>query len=177
MLLTHWLFPVQVSPLDLRATQLPDTQVLPLLQSLSPPQLVRQPAVVQLNGAQPPALGVWQLPLPLPLQVAAGWKVEVVVLQVAAAHTVLVGATSQAPPWQMPVFPQVPEAVQRGSAVPLMTAAQVPLPLMSQAWQVPQLAVVQQTPSTQLPEVQSCAAVQATPGAFFIWHTPPALGQ
>jgi len=102
---------------------------LPALQSLSPVQLVRQPAVVQVNGAHPTALGVWQLPPPLPLQVAAGWKVEVVALQVAAAHTVLVEASWQAPPWHRPVFPQVPEVVQRlcGSAVPLTTVAQVPL--------------------------------------------------
>ena len=63
-----------------------------------------------------------------------------------------------------------PDAVQRGSSVPFTTVAQVPTPLILQAWQVPQLAVEQQTLSTQLPEVQSCAAVQATPGSFFIWH-------
>lgn len=178
-LLRHWLLLLQDSPLDLRAPQLPAVQMLPLLQSPSLPQLVRQPVAVQVNGAHPIALGIWQVPLPLPLQVAAGWKVEVVALQLAAPHSVLLEASWQAPPWQRPVFPQVPEVVQRlcGSAVPLTTVAQVPAPLMLHAWQVPQLAVEQQTLSTQLPEVQSCAAVQATPGAFFIWHWPPGLGQ
>jgi hypothetical protein len=151
-----------------------------LLQSVSSAQLVRQPSVVQLNGAQATALEVSHMPAPLPLHVAAGSNIPVVGSQVAAAQTVLLEATWQAPPWQRPVIPQVvPEAVQRpcGSAAPLPTAAQVPTLLTLHAWQVPQLALVQHTPSTQLPELQSCAAVQATPAAFFIWQSPPALGQ
>jgi hypothetical protein len=58
----------------------------------------------------------------------------------------------QAPAVQVPVLPQGGLGVQRpcGSG-PLATGAQVPPPLMLQAWHVGQLPVVQQTPSRQLP--------------------------
>jgi hypothetical protein len=149
--------------------------MLPLLQSLSPVQLVRQPAVVQLYGAHETALAVVQVPPPL--QLGAGWKLPVLALQLAVPHEVPADACWQAPPWHRPVFPQVADVVQRASAVPLSTLAQVPLPLMSQAWQVPQLAVVQQTPSTQLPDEHSCATVQTAPAAFLARHWAPEDGQ
>ena len=81
--------------------------------------------------------------------------VKVVPLQEAAAQVTLVPACVQAPaPLQVPVLPQVPLAPQRacGSVTVLATLAQVPglLPTL-QAMQVPQLAVLQQTPSTQFP--------------------------
>jgi hypothetical protein len=161
-------------------TQLPSEHWLPLLQSVSSVQLVLQPSVVQPNGAQATALEVSQVPAPLPLHVAAGSNIPVVGSQVAVPQTVLVEATWQAPPWHTPVVPQiVPESAHRpcGSAAPLATAAQVPTLLTLHAWHAPQLAVVQHTPSTQLLELQSCAAVQAAPAAFFTWHAPPALGQ
>jgi hypothetical protein len=67
---------------------------------------------------------------------------------------------------QVPVLPQVPPAAQRpcGSVTALATLAQVPgLPVTLQDWQVPQLAVLQQTPSTQFPLPHSWFDRQATP--------------
>jgi hypothetical protein len=42
-----------------------------------------------------------------------------------------------------------------------------------QAWQVPQEAVVQQTPSTQLPLPHSWAAAQSAPLPFCATQLPP----
>jgi hypothetical protein len=74
----------------------------------------------------------------------------------------------QAPlPLQVPVLPQVPLAAQRpcGSLAVLARLAQAPaLPVTLQAWQVGQLALLQQTPSTQFPLPHSWFDRQATPG-------------
>jgi hypothetical protein len=87
--------------------------------------------------------------LPLPLQNAAG--VKVVPLQEADPHCTDVAAFWQLPAVQRPVLPQVVVTGQRpcGSGALLATAWQVPLPERLQAWQVEQLEVMQQTPSTQ----------------------------
>ena len=102
---------------------------------------------------------------PAPLQKAVG--VNVVPLQDDGAQVTLVAACWQAPPpLQAPVLPQVPLAVQRpcGSATVLATLAQAPrLPATLQAWQSGQLALPQQTPSTQLPLLHSWLERQATP--------------
>jgi hypothetical protein len=45
-------------------------------------------------------------------------------------------------------------------------------PTKLQAWHVPSQAVLQHTPSTQLPEAHWSAAVQDRPGPFFRVHTP-----
>jgi len=99
------------------------------------------------------------------LQNATG--VKVVPLQAAGAQVTLVPACVQAPlPLQVPVLPQVVPVAQRpcGSVTVLATLVQVPgLPLTLQDWQVPQLAVLQQTPSTQFPVPHSWFDEQATP--------------
>ena len=59
-----------------------------------------------------------------------------------------------------------------GSAVPSATDAQVPLPLALHDWHVPQLAVVQQTPSVQLALTHSWAAAQVAPFAFLATQLP-----
>jgi hypothetical protein len=91
--------------------------------------------------------------IPVPEQNEAG--VKVLPLHVAAAQLTVLAASVHAPlPLQAPVLPQVPLAVQRpcGSATALATLAQAPkLPATLQAWQRGQLALPQQTPSTQLP--------------------------
>jgi hypothetical protein len=114
--------------------------------------------------------------VPVPVQNAAGVKAEVVVLQAAAPHETVLAACVQAPaPLQAPVFPQVPLAAQRvcGSAVPLPTLAQVPaVAVRLQAWQVGQLAVPQQTPSTQFPLVHSCPVPQVAPDPFLAAQLP-----
>jgi hypothetical protein len=43
-----------------------------------------------------------------------------------------------------------------------------------QAWHEGQLAVPQQTPSTQLPLAHWSAAAQVSPAAFFGWQLPAA---
>ncbi len=58
--------------------------------------------------------------------------------------------------------------LQRVSVWFAAIGAQVPLPLMLHAWQAPQLAAPQQTPSTQLPVLHWLPAVQATPLAFSV---------
>jgi hypothetical protein len=76
----------------------------------------------------------------------------------------------------VPVLPQVPLALQRacGSVTVLATLAHAPaLPVTLQAWQVGQLAVPQQTPSTQFPLPHSWLEKQATPVAFTGRQAPP----
>jgi hypothetical protein len=121
---------------------------LPVVQSASELQLNLQALVPQTYGAQLCVVAVVQLPLPE--QKVAG--VKVVPLQEALPHCTLDEACWQAPlPLQAPVLPQVVLVGQRlcGSAPFAPTLAQVPLPEMLQAWQVGQLPVLQQTPSTQ----------------------------
>ena len=77
-------------------------------------------------------------------------------LQEAVPHETPVPACWQAPaPLQAPVLPQVPLLGQRpcGSDVFAATFAQVPAELLH-AWQVGQLATLQQVPSTQWPLAQ-----------------------
>jgi hypothetical protein len=58
-------------------------------------------------------------------------------------------------------------------AEPAETGEQVPtLPARSQASQAPPHAVLQQTPSTQLPEAQALAAEQAPPLVFLGTQAP-----
>ncbi len=75
------------------------------------------------------------------------------------------------PPSQVPVFPQglLVDGAQApcGSAVPACTLVQAPaFPATLHAWQVPQVAEVQQTPSTQLPVPHSAAEAHAWPVRF-----------
>ena len=64
--------------------------------------------------------------------------------------------------------------MQLGTPVlPALTKVQVPtVPARLQASHAPPQAVLQQTPSTQLPEVHSLAAAQAVPLAFFATQAP-----
>ncbi len=83
---------------------------------------------------------------------------------------------SHAPePLQKPVLPQTFEVVAQppcGSAVPLPTLAQVPLPLMAHDWQSEQDPVLQQTPSMQLPLAHSFGPPQAVPFPFLATQLP-----
>jgi len=65
------------------------------------------------------------------------------------------------------------------ASVPAFALPQVPsvpeiLFSALQAWHTPLQAVSQQTPSTQKPEVHSCAAVHALPRSCLALHCPPA---
>jgi hypothetical protein len=101
---------------------------------------------------------------PLPEQNAVG--VKVVPLQLIAPQVTLVEACVQAPlPLQVPVLPQVPLAPHcpDGAVVPDGIAAQLPMPLTLQAWQVPQGPEPQQTPSVQKPLMHWLAVLQVWP--------------
>jgi hypothetical protein len=94
-------------------------------------------------------------------------------MQVWLPQLTFVLACWQAPaPLHTPVLPQGGLAVQPpcGSAPPGATLAQVPaLPETLQAWQLLQVEVPQQTPSTQkFPVRQSVVAVQACPRRFLL---------
>ena len=71
---------------------------------------------------------------------------------------------------QAPAASQVPAHESVSAA--LMTGVQTPVDA-AQAWQLPQVAVVQQTPSTQWPlaQVRSWPAVQIAPFALRFTHT------
>jgi hypothetical protein len=113
--------------------------------------------------------------VPAPVQLTAAVRVEPV--HDAAPHSMLEEACVQAPPpLQVPVLPQVPLLAHppRGSVAPAGTLAQVPrLPARLQAWQVEQVALPQQTPSTQLPLVHWLAAEQVAPLPSRGWQVPP----
>jgi hypothetical protein len=82
-------------------------------------------------------------------------------------HALDSGATVHAPrPSHLPSFPHGGAGVQRscGSTVPAATGVHVPaLPAPLHAWQVPQLAVPQHTPSTQWPPSHSAPPAHACP--------------
>jgi hypothetical protein len=130
--------------------------------------------VSQLSGAQ--------LLLPRAVQVPAPSQVfgfcDFLPLQVAGAHTVPAIQLRQAPaPLQLPSYPQLvgAVAVQRacGSVLPAATLEHAPRkPGTLQAWQVPQLAAPQQTPSTHQPLSHSVPDMQPAPSSFFR-HTAP----
>jgi hypothetical protein len=177
--LPHSWFDKQATPNDFAGRQLP---LVPVQYVLFPPlgthwvsvlHMLLQLVPLQTYGAQLAVLGVEQVPLPE--QNALG--VKVVPLQEAAPQPTLVAVCVQAPPpLQVPVLPQVPLAAQRlcGSVTVLATLAQVPaLPVMLQAWQVGQLTVPQQTPSTQFPLSHSWLDRQATPPALTGRQDPP----
>lgn len=109
------------------------------------------------------------------MQCDGGWYV-VPVQDCAAPHALDAGCCWQAPETQTPVLPHSPPTGQRpfGSAELSATLPQVPLPLAAQDWQVPQLEVVQQTPSVQLALVHSCAEPHDAPFAFLATHIPAA---
>ncbi len=80
-------------------------------------------------------------------------------------HDVPAAATRQCPaPSHLPVVPQVVFDVAQLSAslAPSATFAQAPFDV-AHVWHVPQLAVVQHVPSTQLPDVHSSSWLQLEP--------------
>jgi hypothetical protein len=115
--------------------------------------------------------------VPRPSQLGA--VISVAAVQLRPPHEVPSGCSWQAPaPSHTPVRPQLlassaGQPFWRGGP-PAPTAWQEPaLPGRLQARQGPaQEAVSQQTPSTQLPELQSPLVAQATPSGF-LPHEPP----
>jgi hypothetical protein len=111
---------------------------------------------------------VW-LQLPAPEQNDGGWYV-VPLHDDPRPQLWVVGAWVQAPaPLQVPVLPQGGLAAHcpDGAEVPAGRLVQVPgLPETLQAWQLPQLALPQQTPSMQLPLMHWVPPVQVMPLAL-----------
>ena len=103
--------------------------------------------------------------LPTPSQAPIGLAVDPV--QLALPQLVPSVAFRQLPePSQVPSCPHGGLfAVQApcGSVLPAGTGWQEPVPPRLQTWQAPQLAVEQQTPSTQLPLPHSVPAAQSCP--------------
>src|SRR4051794_16304885 len=130
------------------------------MQSVSAAQVVLHAVPPQVNGAQLVVTGAGQAPLPLQLVAAVATPAG----QLAVTHTLGVGCSWQAPPAaQTPVLPQTGPTVQRASAAPAASAAQVPLvePVRAaeQAVQAPVQALLQQKPSTQNPDAHWVAVV------------------
>lgn len=102
-------------------------------------------------GVQVAQVPLWQnMFVPQPLPSAANWQAP------APLHVVI---------WQLASV--VPQA---GSATPSPLLLQVPGVARLQAMQRPQVAVPQQTPSTQLPEVHSRPAAQTEPLGLLVTH-------
>ena len=143
------------------------------MQSVSPVQLVLQAVVeAQMYCPQVEVVGDGQLPLPEQTAVCTNSEPE----QVAPAQPVLLETCAQLPaPSHRPLLPQVPLAAHwpLGAGDPAAIGAQVPVPVMLQAWQLPQPLVEQQTPSIQLPLPHSWPVPQAAPRPFWAAQLPP----
>jgi hypothetical protein len=159
----------QVAPLAFFWQALP-TQAFGATQLASVVQLVGHAPLLQRYAPQavpPEALAH----LPLPSQVEAP-TARLSGVQVPGAQTVPAGCSRHAPlPSQVPSVPHVEAAVAAhwpaGAGAPAGKGRQVPrAPVTLQAWQVPQLALPQQTPSTQAPLPHSAAAPHGCPNAF-----------
>jgi hypothetical protein len=152
---------VQLDPLPFLAVQAPLAQY-PLSQSLSAAQVGDLQAVIEAQATppwQPLALGIEQVPAPL--QVPAG--VSRPPLQTGDPQLMVDGAYRQPPfPSQVPSRPQA--AASMGQTLldepPAPTGLQAPV---AQVMQVPEHAVAQQVPETQLACVHWSFAVQADP--------------
>jgi hypothetical protein len=174
----HWLGAegLHASPFIFFATHMPPgaLQYVPEAQSLSVLQVLVQAFDAQTNGAHICVLATHAPPLhwPASLSVAVLW-------QVACEQVVPSGYFWQPPaPSHLPFVPQLAlpwsTHVPFGSTLPMSMGEQLPaLCPMLQAWHEGQLAVAQQTLSTQLPSVHWSPFVQAWPFAFFCWQEPP----
>jgi hypothetical protein len=127
-------------------------------QALTPLQKYGAQADVGFEHAPP-----WHVPASVSADAPDGHE--------ACEQLVPVGYVWQAPaPSHLPFVPQLvaPWSLQNdaGAGVPAATGAQTPVPDRLHAWQGRQLAVPQQTPSTQLPLMHWPNVVQARP--FFL---------
>jgi hypothetical protein len=187
--LQAWQAPAQALLQHTPSTQLLEVQSLPMahaapLSSFSPQRPVVRLQVTPMHWVFPvqairhevpfaqanaPGQGaaVAAVQVPVPSQVRAG--VRLPAAQIAAAQLVPDVVLAQAPLRHNPVLPQGGAAGRHAaSAVPLVTALHVPtLPVLLQAWQAPVQVELQQTPSTQLPDVQSVPSAQLFPFGSF----------
>jgi hypothetical protein len=146
-----------VHPPPVTVRQMPPTHWAFAAQSAPVVQVVEQASEPQMNGAQTTGGGVTQEPLPLQTVAGCATPPE---HEGPAPQLVPAGATWHWPaPLQVPSLPQGGLAVQRPSAPPLTTAAQVPsgcpVRALVQALHAVLQALLQQTPSTQAPLAHS----------------------
>lgn len=153
---------------------MPDAQSVSLAHAV----LHAVPAPLQVYAPHENVVPATQVPDPLQEPAA----VALPPLQVAAEQLVPDGYNEHAPaPLQLPVWPhddadEVAHSLS-GSVLSAM-APQVPLlppPFFAaeHASQTPPHDVLQHTPSTQLPELQLFAVLQAAPTVSFARHAPP----
>jgi hypothetical protein len=139
------------------------------LQAVAPPEQVRQFVPEQAPLVQVMVAGVVQVPLAL--HVAAPWRTPAE-QDCAAPQDVPAAAGEHAPaPLQVPDLHVEP--AQALSAAPVDFGLQVPalFPRLH-AWQVEQLEVEQQTPSTQFFEAHSAPVAHARPMGLVARHLP-----
>jgi hypothetical protein len=148
------------------------------MQSPSVAQLVRHAVVLAHWRLPGQGAAVAVLHEPEPLQVVAG--VSIPFPHMAAPQEMLVAASSHAPPApHLPSLPHGGAAVHcpAGAGLPGVMLEQVPsaTPVSArvQAWQVPEQAMLQQTPLAQKPLVHWSLAEQAAAGPLVGLQVPP----
>jgi hypothetical protein len=161
---------VHAAPFALRVVHAVPTHDDPLTQSPSPVHVVRHALAPHTNGLQ--LVGVC-VHAPAPLHAPVGVSLEPV--HEGDPHEVVVGAFWHAPaPLHAPVKPQGGAGWQRpcGSAAEGGTSLHAPArPATLHAMHVPQVEVVQHTPSTQkLPVRHSSLVMHAWPSRFLSPH-------
>jgi hypothetical protein len=118
----------------------------------------------------PQLVGPAWLQVPVPEQNDAGWKVIPVHDTPGPQETVAAAWVHPLAPLQVPVLPHGVVALTAhwpvGAAVPAASAVHVPGVVPLQVWQVPQVALPQQTPFTQLPLMHWFPAPHASPLAL-----------
>jgi hypothetical protein len=159
--------PVMQSSATVHACPCLALQVPAASQVLVVAQVSGSSALVTGTQVPPPPVQAWQVPQALTVQQRPSTQLPVV--QSVPAAQLLPGVVLH-----VPAAVQVLLPLQLSGSSALVTAAHVP-PGPVQAWQEPQVAVPQQRPSRQCPEVHSPSAPQALPLGFFAWHAPAEL--
>jgi len=170
---THWLAAAHATPLPFFGTHAPALQKSPAMQSASLAHVTRHALEPQTKGEHDVVTGAGQDPAPLQ-PAAATARPEVhdaerqLVELVAYVHAVR-SVPSQLPPH---TEPSLAHAVRGEMGAP-DTAVHVPtVPVRLHASHCPPQAELQHTPSAQLADEHSFAAVHVAPFAFFAVHVP-----
>jgi hypothetical protein len=134
------------------------------MQSVSTVQLALQAVAPQMYGVHAVVDDAGQVPVPLQLAALTAVPAE----QVPARQPVEPPGYAQAMaivPSQEPpqALPSVVQAVRLPCGAPVVFVQVPTLPVTSQAWHCPPQALLQQTPSTQLPAAHSLPAPQTVP--------------
>jgi hypothetical protein len=169
----HALADEQINPLAIFAVQLPPLQKSPAMQSASLAHVVRHAVVPHANGEQLVVAAAGHEPAPLQPAAAVAVPLE----QEALRHDVELPGYAHAvrsEPLQLPPHadPSLAHAGRPPDGAPL-TGEQVPVdPARLHASHCPEHALLQQTPSVQLPDVHWLEARHVAPFACFAAHDP-----